>query len=272
MRFFDAHSHIHDKDFDAGREAVLSRMRAANVATITVGTYLESSRKAVGLAEKEPDVWATVGLHPTDLPAQSGTAKPFVEEEYRKLVEHPRVVAVGECGLDYFWQKEERERQKQRENFAKQIEMAISINKPLMLHARPSRGTADAYEDVLRIITDNQQLTTNNIRGNIHFFVGDKTIAKQFLDIGFTLSFTGVITFARDYDEVIKYIPLQSILAETDSPYVAPVPYRGKRNEPAFVVEVAQMIAEIKGLPLGLVSETLYSNVKKAFNLPTLPA
>ncbi len=261
MRFFDAHSHIHGKEFDADRSDVLGRMRAAGVSTITVGTYLESSRKAVELAEKEPDIWATVGLHPTD------TSEPFYESEYRKLAEHERVVAVGECGLDYFWQKEPAGRKLERENFSKQVELSLAVKKPLMIHSRPSRGTFDAYEDILDILTSNFQSQISNLSGNVHFFVGNENIARQFLDIGFTMSFTGVITFARDYDEVIKYIPLESILSETDCPYVAPVPYRGKRNEPAFVVEAVQAIADLKGIPLELVSEAIFENTRRVFNL-----
>ncbi len=274
MKFFDAHSHIHSKEFDADRSETITRMREAGVSTITVGTYLESSREAVRLAEREPDVWATVGLHPTD------TDEDFDEKEFRKLAEHKKVVGIGECGLDYYRlttpvvesthygasQRLTNEKKEiQKENFRKQIELALAINKPLMIHSRPSQGSMDAYEDVLEILTSNQQPVTSKLVGNVHFFVGDETIAKQFLDLGFTMSFTGVITFARDYDEVIKYIPLESILSETDCPYASPVPYRGKRNEPAYVAEVVKKIAEIKNLPIDKVSETLFKNTERAF-------
>lgn len=259
MKYFDAHSHIHGEEFSADRAEVLARMREAGVATITVGTYLESSRRAVELAEKESDVWATVGLHPTD------TEEAFSESEYRKLAENKKVVGIGECGLDYFWEKDETRRKLQRENFAKQVELSLEIDKPLMIHSRPSRGSMDAYEDVLKILTDNLQPATNKPWGNIHFFVGDQNIAKQFLDFGFTMSFTGVITFARDYDEVIKYIPLESILSETDCPYVAPVPYRGKRNEPAYVVEVVKTIARIKEIATEIVAKKLLKNIERMF-------
>ncbi|MEK7614370.1 MAG: TatD family hydrolase [Patescibacteria group bacterium] len=273
MKYFDAHSHIHGKEFDADRSEAMARMREAGVSTITVGTYLESSRKAAELAEREPDIWATVGLHPTD------TDEDFDEKEFNKLAEYKKVVGIGECGLDYFRlttnpsaslgvndQRLTNEKKEiQKENFRKQIELALAVNKPLMIHSRPSRGTMDAYEDVLETLTYNLQLTTHNLRGNIHFFVGDKIIAKQFLDLGFTISFAGVITFARDYDEVIKYIPLESILSETDCPYVSPVPYRGKRNEPAYVAEVVKKIAEIKNLPIDKVSEALFKNAERVF-------
>lgn len=259
MRFFDAHSHIHVGEFDADREEVLSRMRASQVSTITVGTYLESSRKAIELAEKEENVWASVGLHPTD------TDEDFDFDEYEKLALNKKVVAIGECGLDYFWQKEAPERKKQRDNFRRQTELALSVGKPLMIHSRPSRGSMDAYEDLLKIIETELGEHSGKLRGNVHFFVGDRNIARRFLDLGFTMSFTGVITFTGDYDEVIKYIPLESILSETDCPYVAPVPYRGKRNEPAYVPEVVKRIAEIKEISFEKVSEVLYKNAERVF-------
>ena len=261
MRFFDAHSHIHGKEFDSDRSEVLARMRAAEVSTITVGTYLESSRQAVALAESEPDVWATIGLHPTD------TDEPFDEKEFRKLAEHKKVVGIGECGLDYFWEKDEQKRKIQRENFSKQIELSISLNKPLMVHGRPSKGSMDAYEDALGILNARYPMPGAIPSGNIHFFVGGRDIAKKFLDLGFTMSFTGVVTFARDYDEVIRYIPLESILSETDCPYVAPAPYRGKRNEPAYVTEVVKAISGIKKLPVETVSESLLANACRVFGL-----
>lgn len=258
MKFFDAHSHIHGEEFDADRAEVLARMREAGVVTITVGTYLDSSRKAIELAEKEPDVWATVGLHPTD------TNEEFNEKEYRKLAEHKKVVGIGECGLDYFWEKDEAKRKIQRENFAKQVGLSLSVNKPLMIHSRPSRGSMDAYEDVLAILVSHSSLPTS-LRGNVHFFVGDRNVAKQFLDLGFTMSFTGVITFTRDYDEIIKYLPLDSVLSETDCPYVAPVPYRGRRNEPTYVVEVVKAIARIKEMATEVVAGKLLKNTERMF-------
>jgi TatD DNase family protein len=260
MRYFDAHSHIHGKEFDADRDEVLARMRAAGVSTITVGTYLESSRQAVALAESEPDVWATVGLHPTD------TDESFDEKEFRELAEHKKVVGIGECGSDYFWEKDEQKRKIQRENFARQVGLSLAVDKPLMIHGRPSKGSMDAYEDLLNVISD-FRFPVSKSPGNVHFFVGNKEIAKRFLDMGFTMSFTGVITFARDYDEIIRYFPIESILSETDCPYVSPVPYRGKRNEPAYVTEVVKAISGIKKLPAEVVAESLFTNTRRVFGL-----
>lgn len=245
-RFVDLHSHLHDSAFDVDRKEVLSRMRKAGVATITIGTDLGESEKAVRLAEAEPDVWASVGVHPVD-----NRNEEWNEERFRALASHPRVVAIGECGLDYFRLEESRregriasvesEKDRQRELFERQIGIAKDLGKPLMIHGRPSRGTMDTYEDMLRI------LRAGDARGNIHFFVGDVGIARRFLDLGFTFSMTGVLTFAREYDEVVRFLPLERLHAETDSPYVAPSPYRGKRNEPTYVREVYAAIARIRG-------------------------
>lgn len=245
-RFVDLHSHLHDSAFDADRAEVLFRMREAGVATITIGTDLRESEKAVQLAEAEPDVWATVGIHPVD-----NRNEEWDEERFRELAAHPRVVAIGECGLDFFRLEDARrdgriadmdaEIDRQRTLFERQIDVAQELGKPLMIHGRPSRGTMDAYEDMLHM------LRAGDVRGNIHFFVGDVDIARRFLDLGFTFSLTGVLTFTSQYDEVVQFIPLERLHAETDAPYVAPVPYRGKRNEPTYVREVYSALARIRG-------------------------
>lgn len=262
-RFFDSHSHLNDARFDVDIDEVLLRMREAGVSTTVVGTDRKMSERAVALAEKHPDVWATVGCHPTD-----NHLEVFSEDAYLQMAQHPRVVGIGECGLDYYWpgtdgwkSGEEVEKKRQHELFAKQIAIAKATGKPLMIHGRPTKGSMDAYEDILA------QLRGTDVRGNIHFFVGDTKMAKQFLDIGFTMSFTGVLTFTHDYDEVVRYLPIESILSETDAPYVAPTPHRGKRNEPAFVVEVVRTIAKIRGESEGVVASTLLTNTKKVFSL-----
>lgn len=265
-RFIDAHAHLHDTAFDAGRAEVLARMRESGVAVITVGTDFGESERAVALAEKEPDVWATVGIHPID-----NRTDVWEEERFLSLAAHPRVVAIGECGLDYFrledFRREGRitnmdaEIDRQRELFERQIAVAKKIGKPLMLHGRPSRGTMDAYRDMLHM------LRAGDVIGNAHFFVGTIPIAERFLDLGFTFSFGGVLTFTREYDEVVRYLPLDRILAETDAPYVAPIPYRGKRNEPTFVTEVYAAIARIRGEDLDRVAGAIRENTYRIFAL-----
>ena len=143
--------------------------------------------------------------------------------------------------------------------------LAAVADKPLMIHGRPENGTMDAYEDLIYILRNGQKKHGEKVRGNIHFFVGNIEIAKQFLDLGFTMSFTGVLTFTHDYDEVVKYLPLDHIMAETDAPYVAPTPHRGKRNEPAFVVEAVKQIAKIRGEDEEAVKGALLKNARRVF-------
>jgi TatD DNase family protein len=156
---------------------------------------------------------------------------------------------------------------RQKELFDQHIRLAMELGKPLMIHARPSKGSMDAYEDVLVVLELIFKKYPGKISGNFHFFVGDLVVAKRVLDLGFTMSFDGPITFARDYDEVIKYIPLDMILSETDAPFAAPAPYRGKRNEPAYVEEIVKKIAEIRGEDFEKVRETLVQNAIRVFKL-----
>ncbi len=262
--YFDIHSHLNDPRFDADLDATLLRMREANVASIVVGTDRVMSERAVALAEKHQDIWATIGVHPTD-----NHTEVFNESHYRKLAEHPKVVAIGECGLDYYWPAsdgwingEATEKARQRELFERQITIALQVGKSLMIHGRPTKGTMDAYEDIIAILKNYP-----GIRGNVHFFVGNIAIAKEFLELGFTMSFTGVLTFSHDYDEVVRFLPLESIMSETDAPYVAPKMHRGKRNEPAFVIETVEAIARIRGEEVKKVKATLVQNAHRVFGL-----
>ena len=268
FKYIDVHSHLNDKRYDSDIEEVLSRMRDASTASIVVGTDREMSERAIALAEQNDDLWASIGIHPTDQRSES-----FDEVAYRKMAQHPRVVAIGECGIDYFRMEnfegnKDREADRQQELIEQHMDLAVAADKPLMIHGRPEKGSMDAYEDILYILKSGHQQYGSKVRGNVHFFVGDTNITKQFLDLGFTMSFTGVLTFAHDYDEVIRYIPLDMMHAETDAPYVAPLPYRGRRNEPAFVVETIRKIAELKGLTEIEVSTQLLRNAERMFGLP----
>lgn len=253
MKLIDAHAHLQFPQFDEDREAVIVRAREAGVGVINVGTDLETSRAAMALAEQNDNIWATVGIHPTDLPSADRLAETFTELE--SLAKHSKVVGIGECGLDYFHIQGGEERKKQQEIFVKQIGLAKIVNKPLMIHCR------DAYQDLFDIIKN------DNLIGNIHFFAGDWGLARKFLDLGFFLSFTGVITFARNYDEVLKNAPLDQIMVETDCPFVAPAPYRGKRNEPIYVVEVAKQIAILRNLTPETVAGVTLANTRRLFAL-----
>lgn len=307
--FFDVHAHVNFAVFEADKDEVIKRALEGGVWLANVGTQTDTSRKAIEIAEKyERGVYAIVGLHPIH------TAKSFHDKQelgpsyaeatagkdggfvscgeifdsamYRSMAEHPKVVAIGECGLDYFrsfevgkftsWEVQEKA-------FRSQIELAIEVGKPLMLHLRNGSGRS-AYKDAFSILSSyfparterdsvrsGGLLPSSHLRGNLHFFAGSIEEAKPFLDLGFSFSFTGVITFARDYDEVIRYLPLDRIMSETDCPYVAPAPYRGKRNEPLYVERVAEAVAEIKKTNVELVKASLASNAQKFFklNIPT---
>jgi TatD DNase family protein len=261
--YFDAHSHLNFKQFDADRDTLIARMREEGVWTITVGTDAETSQEAVALAEMHNVIFATVGIHPTDWESE------FDENVFCKLAKNKSVVAIGECGLDYYRIKNDelRIKEKQKDIFAKQIELAHELGLPLMIHGRPSAGTMDAYQDILDIlITNNKQLATNN-PGNIHFFVGNTEIAAKFLNMGFTLSFDGPITFTREYDEAVRYVPLDMLLAETDAPFAAPEPYRGARNEPLYVKEVVRALARVRREDEDIVREQTVANALRVFRI-----
>jgi len=253
LKYFDIHSHLNFRDFNSDRKEIIEKMKEEGVMTITVGTDLESSKEAIELAEKE-EMFATIGLHPNDY------KEGFDFNEYKKLAEHPKVVAIGECGLDYFRTEEtEENKEGQKKLFHEHVKLALEVDKPLMIHCR------NAYEDLIEILEEYKD--DSKLRGNIHFFAGDKEIAQKFLDLGFTLSFTGVLTFTHDYDEVVRLTPLNMIMSETDSPYVAPVPHRGQRNNPLYVIEVAQKIAEIKEVDEEEMAKILMENVERVFGI-----
>lgn len=284
----DAHTHIHFPVYDKDREAVIDRARAAGVKMVCVGTQAASSEAAVELVRKYPgEIWATAGFHPTHV-AQTQHARTergltrtggwyhdkkeqlepiqpkFNIDELREIAKNPEVVAIGECGLDYYRLTDlDKEKNDQQEAFEVQIEIAKDLNKALMIHCRPSKGTDDAYSDLLGQITNHK----SQIPKIVHFYVGSLAITKKLVEAGFYFTFGGVITFARDYDEMIKYIPLDHILLETDAPYVAPAPYRGKRNEPAYIVETGKKMAELKSASLEEVVEVTTNNALKVFKI-----
>lgn len=269
-KYFDVHTHVQFEAFNSDREAVLERLRESKTWIINVGTQRETSRLAKELAETAPEgIYATVGLHPTHTSPSYHDGKEFGKEGeqftkkgeifdanvYKDLAQSNKVVAIGECGLDYFRLPPE-SKEIQKKVFIEQIHVANQLSKPLMLHIR------DAYDDAYEILKSEAK-----VLGNVHFFVGSWEVAKKFLDLGFTLSFTGVITFAREYDVVVKNSPLSQILSETDAPYVAPIPYRGRRNEPVYVSEVVKKIALIRGEEKEKVAEALVDNTARLFGI-----
>jgi len=265
FNYFDIHSHLYFKGYDKDRDKEIEKLNKVGIGTITIGTDFDTSVEAVEMAEKHPNLFACIGQHPGELNLDS-----VFDSRLEELGQNKRVVAVGETGLDYFRMdpSDMALRSIQKTIFEYHIDLALSLDKPLMLHIRSSKGTMDAYLDSLEMLEHHAKISGGKLRGNAHFFAGDMDILKRFLDIGFTVSFTGVITFTKDYDEFIKYTPLNRIMAETDSPFVTPVPHRGKRNSPLYVKEVVEKIAEIRNEPLEVVKKAMVDNVFKYFNLP----
>jgi len=251
MDYIDIHAHLNFPEYDADWAEMIDRMRAAAVGVINIGIDQKTSEEVVTLAMENETMWAAIGAHPHQADQN------FDYEFYRRLSLNSKVVAIGECGLDYFRVFDQTTKERQEKLFRQHIKLAKEVDKPLMLHIR------EAYDDALMILNDERAGRTH-----AHFFAGDWTIAKKFLDRGDTISFTGVITFTNAYDEIIKWVPLDRLLAETDAPYVAPVPYRWRRNEPAYVVEIYKRIATIKNLPLKTVQMALLTNAKRVFDLP----
>jgi len=281
--YIDIHSHVHFKAFEVDHDEVVERALQSNTWMINVGTQIDTSRAAVAMANKYKEgVYAIVGLHPIHTSASYHDAKElgeggqeftsrgetFDKNSYRELLKDPKVLGIGECGLDYY-RCDEDSISRQKAAFIEQIELANEFKKPLMLHIRNNKGnpSRNAYFDALEILKVHLDTTPfpKGKRGDVHFFAGGLEEAQAFLDFGFTLSFTGVITFTHDYDEVIKSIPLDMIMSETDCPYVTPVPNRGKRNEPMYVNAVVKRIAEIKGLPEKEVGEAIVANARRVF-------
>jgi len=269
MKYFDAHTHTNFVAYNDDREATILRARDAGVGMNIVGTQFDTSKAAVALAEKYDNVYATIGLHPIHTSKSYHDEKELGEggkeftsrgeqfdiSKYLELGKDPRVIAVGECGLDYY-RADESTKDVQKKAFVEQIDLANTLGKPLMLHIR------NAYDDALEILKAHAK-----VKGDTHFFAGDWNTAKKYLDFGLTLSFTGVITFTHDYDEVVKNTPLDMLLSETDAPYVTPVPHRGKRNEPAYVTEVVKAIARIKGEEYEKVAVQLLANARRVFTI-----
>ncbi len=254
----DSHAHIQGKEYPGEAAALIARARAAGVETIiAVGGAgdMTSNTEAVALAGMFPNVYATVGMHPHD-------AKDVGEQELnflRRLTEDPKVVAVGESGLDYYYNHSAQETQ--RRVFGQFIRLARETELPMVVHER------DAAADAAQLLRDEGE---GAIEGVIHCFTGDYVAARRYLDLGLYLSFTGIITFknAEGLRDVARKIPLEKMLVETDSPYLTPVPHRGKRNEPAYVRFVAETIARIKNTALEEVARVTTANVRALFRLP----
>ncbi|MGO4890204.1 TatD family hydrolase [Anaerobacillus sp. MEB173] len=252
---FDTHVHLNADQFDEDYEQVIERARNEGVSNmVVVGFDLKTIKKAMALVEQYDDIYAVVGWHPVD-------AIDFTEEDLKwieQLATHPKVVGLGEMGLDYHWDKSPKEIQK--EVFRKQIRLAKKVKLPIVIHNR------DASLDIVTILKEEG---AHEVGGIMHCFGGSIEIARECMDMNFYISFGGPVTFknAKKPKEVAKEIPMDRLLIETDCPYLAPHPYRGKRNEPAYVKLVAEQIAELKGISLEELAQKTTDNAKKIFDI-----
>lgn len=263
--FIDSHCHLDGARFDADRDEVISRAREAGIANIlAVGTGDGPGTLdcAVKLSERYDFVYATIGIHPHE--AKLASDADFVLLE--KLAKKPKVIAWGEIGLDYYYDHSPRDVQKNV--FIKQMELARSAKLPIVIHCRPSENSDNAWEDCLALIE--QHWKSSGLGGILHCFTSTWAHAKRALDMGFMISFAGNLTFpkAQQIRDSATQAPLDRILIETDSPFLAPVPHRGKRNEPAFVKEVARQIGELRGLSTEEVGLQTSKNFYRFFSLP----
>lgn len=260
MEFFDSHSHYNDEKFDIDREKIIKETKEAGISKwICAGYNIASSKFSVELAKKYPFIYAICGISPNDVPKEINKIEEMVQE-IEKIINQDndkRVVAIGEIGLDYYWNKENKEIQKLL--FKKQIELANKYNLPIVIHTR------EAVQDTIDILKKNKIIK----KGIFHCCPLNRELVKEALKLDFYISFAGPITFknAKNAEEIVKMVPLEKILIETDSPYLAPEPKRGTRNDSRNVQLVAQKIAEFKQIPLEKVAKTTYENAMKIFGI-----
>ncbi len=283
MKLIDTHTHVNLRAFKDDAEDTIKRAHDAGVVLINIGTQIDTSRQAVELLSKfDQDLYAVIGLHPTHTFAHDFEDEEEVKfktreehfdyEMYKELGSNPRVIGIGECGLDYYRLPSDRDHDQikslQRAAFQDQIRLALELDKALCVHCRPSDGTVDAYEDLLEIIKQVKEANPN-LRFEVHCYTGDLATALKFVELGGYIGLNGIITFDKTgrSEEVVKGLPIESIILETDAPYLTPKTNRGKRNEPAYIVEVAEKIAEWKNLSVEEVAEKTTANAQKLFKI-----
>jgi TatD DNase family protein len=252
---FDTHAHLHFPEFAEDLPAVLERARTAGVkGLVTIGTDVETSQAAITMAGREADVWAAVGIHPHD----AAEADAATVREIERLAGEPRVVAIGEIGLDYFRNLSPRDAQER--TFRALLEVAGRLAKPVLIHCR------DAHDDTLAILAEAKRGARG---GLLHCFSGDVAIARRCLDLGLSISLAGPVTYpnARALPEVARFVPADRLVVETDCPYLPPQGHRGKRNEPAYLALTAARVAELRGEPLATLGPAMRDNARRLFRL-----
>ncbi len=269
MQLTDTHCHLDYNKFYDDRDAVILRANDSGLIRMLVpGLHLRSSTEAVRLAEANPSVYAAVGFHPTDLDE-------FSEEtfqEVKELAGHPKVVAIGEIGIDYYWVKESEKRAFQREALKQQLQFAKEINKPVIIHMREENDVwfGEASQDLLKILEEWQSSLKGpraEKPGVLHSFNGNLETAQKALALNFYIGITGPVTYknAEEKRNIIRQLPLNKLLIETDAPFLAPVPHRGKRNEPAYVGHIADKIAEIHSKSPAEIAAITTANAARLF-------
>ena len=251
----DSHAHLDMKQFDSDRDQVIDRALSADVKhIITVGIDIKSSRNALHLTTHYPSIFATIGIHPHNADNTNNNDL----EQIALIAQHDKIIAIGEIGLDFF--RNRSARQKQIEVFTQQLAIAMSIDFPVVIHDR------EAHTETLKILSSFKR---NGLHGMIHCFSGDYKLAKTFIDMGYYISISGTVTYnnARQTQDVARKIPLNRLLLETDAPFLAPTPYRGKRNEPSYLIHTAQKIAKLRGISFEEISYQTSKNVCQLFNL-----
>jgi len=262
--FVDSHAHLDGERYNPDREQVIARARESGVSTILaigIGDGPGTLDCAIKLAAQHDFIYATVGIHPHE--AKLATEADFLELE--QLAKRPKVIAWGEIGLDYYYDHSPRD--VQQRVFLKQLQLARAAELPVIIHCRPSEGSENAWEDCLGIL--GEQWSSTGLGGILHCFTGTSLHAKRALDMGFNISFAGNITFpkAQQIRDAAKDVPLERILIETDCPFLAPIPHRGQRNEPAFVTEVARQLGEIRNLSTEEIGLQTAKNFYRFFSL-----
>ncbi|MCA1806882.1 MAG: TatD family hydrolase, partial [Actinobacteria bacterium] len=250
---------------DEDREDIIANMQKEGAGAINVGIDAVTSSESIALTKEYDHIWASVGCHPTEI---SGN---FDIDLYHGMIQKDpeSVVAVGECGLDYFRSanRDDANQKLQKKAFEAQMELAITEDLPLILHLRPQEGSMDAYKEGLEILEYYSRQAGDKLRGTAHFFVGDEDIAARFLDIGFYISATGVVTFDERLQDVFADLPADHLLVETDAPFAAPEPYRGRRNSPLYVPDIIGSLAALKGTTATELTPKLVSNTQRLFSL-----
>ena len=260
MKFFDSHAHLDDEKFNEDREHLIKEIKESGIDKfISAGYSLEGSKRGIELANKYDFIYTTSGISPNDIPQTEEELWITLEKIEKMAKENKKVLAIGEIGLDYYWEKEERMKELQKIAFIEQIKIANKLNLPIVIHTR------EAVMDTIKILKENPVKN----KGIFHCCPLNRELVKEALKLGFYISFAGPITFknSKNANEIIEMVPNDKILIETDSPYLAPEPVRGTRNNPINVKYIAQKIADVKKLSLEEIAGITYENAERIFNL-----